>query len=959
MRIQTDDGNGRALTETDQYGTTTHEYGDGPEPIRSTDPDGTVWEMVYDARNELVSMTEDGEPFGTFRQDLLGRDQYQDVGDGLTATYGYSGDDELWTRVQTSTGTTERLVSGGGRLLGWRQDGVQQVALTNDALGRLRREVDDAGRATEYAYDDAGRLTRRTDETRGGSTTYVYDGAGRVTSTTDLEGNDVTHTYWPDGTVRTTTDARGQTWSFDRTPTTATLTDPLGHATTTTTNAYGLPTLATYADGTTTSVSYEAQTVLEDGDELVSSRTDELGRTRTFTYDGDGRVETASDLSGVTWTYAYPEEMVETITSPEGRGWRIERSEQFETTRAVYPDGAEITMTYDGRGNPDVQTLATGDTIDLDHDGEDRITSRTTSTGESETRTYDDNGRLQSITNGAGTVTYDYDTVGRLFRLTGVDGSSVEYEYDRLDRVTFVHTRATAGAAPETTAYVYDGNGNVVQVTDPLGGTTTFTYDAASRMETRTLPNGVQTSWTYDVRNRVESVTHRDGGGAVLASERYARRATGEPERITREDGSYVQLGYDAAGRLTSERYHDSAGTLTGEHTYAYDADGNRIQKDADTYTYGAGFRLASAGSDSFGYDAAGRVTSLTRGGTTTLSYDTADHVTAVTQGGATTSYQCDGAGRRVAVDDAGANRRYLVAPAAGSPYESPHLVTDGAGAQQQAYVYAGEHALMRYGPSGPTYYLRDAMGSVIALADSAGARTARFEYDAFGNERSSSGSAIGLPPSTAGDFRFHGMWRDPTGLYHVRARTYDPVVGRFTSKDPAEGRVERVETWNPYVFADNSPAVYRDPLGLYSMADIQASFLSRQALRNAARRAIRQTVKEEVKDRTLGALSESLMRSLARLIPGLGEAASLVPLPDTVMSPMQQGMAFEALIQTSICGWMPGGTFKEYTYSQVPISGRGLTQGDGFNCADFVDARPVSGLADIVGDGRSVVVGI
>lgn len=452
-------------------------------------------------------------------------------------------------------------------------------------------------------------------------------------------------------------------------------------------------------------------------------------------------------------------------------------------------------------------------------------------------------------------------------------------------------------------------------------------------MESRTLPNGVETSWTYDLRNRVASVTHRDSSGTVLASETYERRVTGEPERITREDGSYVELGYDAAGRLVSERTHDSSGTLTGEHTYGYDQDGNRIQKDADTYTYGAGFRLASAGSDSFGYDAAGRVTSLTRGGTTTLSYDTADHVTAVTQAGATTSYQFDGAGRRVAVDDGAANRRYLVAPAAGSPYESPHLVTDGAGGQQQAYVYTGEHALMRYGAGGPTYYLRDAMGSVIALADGAGARTARFEYDAFGNERSSSGSAIGLPAATAGDFRFHGMWRDPTGLYHVRARTYDPVVGRFTSKDPAEGRVERVETWNPYVFADNSPGVYRDPEGLFTLVGMNASLNVRSILQTTARHAIKDFAKDEAKGVAGDLLAEAMISLLRGVVPfadQLGRAASQIPGRQTIAT--REGIKLEDWIKDSLCLLNPA---PNSVFLEVPIAVSGRPQGAGLNCGN------------------------
>jgi RHS repeat-associated protein len=52
------------------------------------------------------------------------------------------------------------------------------------------------------------------------------------------------------------------------------------------------------------------------------------------------------------------------------------------------------------------------------------------------------------------------------------------------------------------------------------------------------------------------------------------------------------------------------------------------------------------------------------------------------------------------------------------------------------------------------------------------------------------------------------------TGLYQVRNRWYDPLVGRFASEDPIglEGGI------NPYVYAGNDPVDYTDPMGLDCM---------------------------------------------------------------------------------------------------------------------------------------------
>ena len=166
--------------------------------------------------------------------------------------------------------------------------------------------------------------------------------------------------------------------------------------------------------------------------------------------------------------------------------------------------------------------------------------------------------------------------------------------------------------------------------------------------------------------------------------------------------------------------------------------------------------------------------------------------------------------------------RRYLEAPLPESSRDGPHAVLDDAGAPLAVYVWAGEQPLMRIDPATgeATYYLADPEGSVIGLADATGAPTARLRYDGFGDPRGPSA----LPAGTLGDFRFHGMWLDPTGLYHVRARMYDPETGRFLSRDPADGDPQRPETFAPYAFANGNPYVWTDPTGEYSLKELGAT---------------------------------------------------------------------------------------------------------------------------------------
>ena len=73
------------------------------------------------------------------------------------------------------------------------------------------------------------------------------------------------------------------------------------------------------------------------------------------------------------------------------------------------------------------------------------------------------------------------------------------------------------------------------------------------------------------------------------------------------------------------------------------------------------------------------------------------------------------------------------------------------------------------------------------------------------------------------GGFGLHGMWLDEgTGLYYVRARTYDARTGRFLSRDPVAGLISNPETSTPYTFDRNNPHVWRDPSGELTLIELQ-----------------------------------------------------------------------------------------------------------------------------------------
>jgi len=141
-----------------------------------------------------------------------------------------------------------------------------------------------------------------------------------------------------------------------------------------------------------------------------------------------------------------------------------------------------------------------------------------------------------------------------------------------------------------------------------------------------------------------------------------------------------------------------------------------------------------------------------------------------------------------------------------------------------RAYVLGGggmdsQAAMLRKDAAGEwqtLFYLRDHLGSVLALVDGAGAIVESYEYAPYGAPEVTAldGASPRKVAASVFDNRmlYTGReWDAAADLYHYRHRTYSPREHRFMQGDP----IGLGGGWNYYSYVHGDPINLSDPLGL------------------------------------------------------------------------------------------------------------------------------------------------
>jgi RHS repeat-associated protein len=226
------------------------------------------------------------------------------------------------------------------------------------------------------------------------------------------------------------------------------------------------------------------------------------------------------------------------------------------------------------------------------------------------------------------------------------------------------------------------------------------------------------------------------------------------------------------------------------------------------TYHYGADNRLQYFGNTSFNYDNDGNTISKTG---RSLNYDICNNLTSVS-GNFNASYIYDGLGNRRSATRNGVTTKYVL----DILQEDANVLmeTTNNGTAQNYYIYGVDGLVSRIGADGTTthYYVADYRGSIVAMVSSTSSATVthRYQYDEFGN-------VLQSEEADSNPFRYvgkYGLMFETEDLYFVRARYYDPEIGRFLSEDP-------IWATNLYPYAGNNPIMDIDPSGCISVLEV------------------------------------------------------------------------------------------------------------------------------------------
>jgi RHS repeat-associated protein len=862
-----------------------------------------IYQFGYDGKGYLIRIQDGSGNITTIERDAEG------VATGIVSPYGQRTSLVLGTMpgtenyrrliyVTNPAGEVSGFSYANGGLLSQRVDPKNNFySYTYDGMGRLISTADPLGGSTGLSRTDTD-LGYKTDLTtpENRTTTYLMEklrteaihmankapcctGSNEILIGTDgsrtityADGRVITEVPGPDprfGMMApvlkslTVATPNGKMWISEtsRTITTApgdpftlsTLTDTLtinGQIYTNTFDASTGQTNHTTPEGRTTT------RILDSQGRVVQKQQGSLLPTG-YNYDARGRLTIASQGTGVdqrTLLFAYRNDgRLGTMTDPLNRQHILDYDQAGRITNLVLPGGRETTYTYDAAGNltilsppgrpphtfdytalnlrseyvpPDVGIGLVKTTFAYNRDRQ--LTRVTRPDGQVIDLVYDDAGRLRSLVTPQGSFGYTYNAAtGQRVQIVSPNGGTLTSAYDGVLKTLTSWSGAVSGTLTqsydndfrpstqsvnggEAVSFAYDKDGLLIGA-----GALTVTRDHSTGFLKGASLGDITESWGYNPFGELTLHSATYGGGDffhIQYSFDKLGRIIQKTETISGLSETY-SYGYDEAGRLASV----SKGGTPIDDAYTYDLNGNRLSHITFGTTLNGSYddqdRLLQYGTTSYTYTNNGELLTKTNGSNlTTYQYDVLGNLMRVVlPDGREIDYVVDGENRRIGKKVNGTLTQ-------GFLYQDslrPVAELDGGGNLVSRFVYGTHRNVPSYMVKGGTSYriITDHLGSPRLVVDAASGNVAqRMDYDEFGNVLLDTNPGF-QPFGFAG-----GIYDKDTGLIRFGLRDYDSYIGRWTAKDPI--RFAGNDT-NLYSYVLDDPVNLRDPTGQTSLGEL------------------------------------------------------------------------------------------------------------------------------------------
>lgn len=461
------------------------------------------------------------------------------------------------------------------------------------------------------------------------------------------------------------------------------------------------------------------------------------------------------------------------------------------------------------------------------------------------TWTYDERGNLVSLSEDDKSIEYSYDKWHRLTESRDGTEISVDngepqevyqtYSYTDNSYLPERHRLVQGEAAVISTLYEYRDDNRLQKVIEDGLTAAEYEYDANGNNTKITYGNGIVTERTFTPGNQIKTQVIRNGS-EILYSETNSYRLDGNlSSRTYTMDGKTTvdTYDYDEAGMLSGES-RTQAGSEQYDYTFAYDNRGNRtsfaesVSGEVTTYEYDLNNRLVNAEkafisqnpykeTTSYYYDPNGNtVTSVMETSDTYHSFTDNYHIAEITDsfgsawdGYEFTRYEYDVFGRLTYYKSGSHEAEYTYNPddlrsTKTVDGRTNEYVWDGDEiaaefdysnytVMLQKYIYGLDRVLMEGPGSVNVYYQQNSHGDTVTLTGTVNGNVyGTYEYDAFGNATDGGADYMVLESghmlwsaTRNNQFRYCGEYFDQeTDSYYLRARYYDPALGRFISED-------------------------------------------------------------------------------------------------------------------------------------------------------------------------------